>query len=129
MIFSNCSFLLKLKVFLKNMRNLKIKLINMLVVIAILFLCNFLSGFFWGFFLTLGGNIRVVGFNEISFDPLITIAYMILYYFITLFYQPNSKAQYYLFLFTLFLSFTVNFIQGAIYLVFLYMFLRFAKLI
>jgi hypothetical protein len=79
--------------------------------------------------LAIGGNIQSVGFNKLAFDPMITIAYMMLYYFITLFYQPPAKAQFYLFLFTLFLSFTVSFIQGAIFLVVLYFFLRKARII
>ncbi|MDH7476320.1 MAG: hypothetical protein QHH09_02505 [Microgenomates group bacterium] len=97
---------------------------KILVILLILVLANLLSSFFWGFLLTMGGNIEVIGFNSISFDPLITIAYMILFYFLSIFYQPVPKAQFYLFLFTLFLSFTVNFIQGSIYLVLIYIFLR-----
>ncbi len=85
-----------------------------------LFVANFISQFFLGFLTGIGGNIKIVGLSSIAFDPLITIAYILLYYFITLFYQPQPKNQYYLFLFTLFLSFTVNFIQGSVLLVALY---------
>ncbi len=76
----------------------------------------------------IGGNIRFIG-GRFSFDPLITIAYMSVYYFITLFYQPSPKAQFYLFLFVLILSFTITFIQGSILLVFLYALLRKLKII
>lgn len=106
------------------MNNLGSLLKKIILIFVILFIANFIASFFFGILLTIGGNIESVGFNKLAFDPMITIAYMILYYFITLFYQPVPKAQFYLFLFTLFLSFTVSFIQGAIYLVVLYFLLR-----
>lgn len=100
------------------------KIKNLTLILIILFVANLISSFFLGMLLTIGGNVKVIGFNKLAFDPMITIAYMILYYFITLFYQPASRAQFYLFLFVLFLSFTVSFMQGALYLVVLYFLLR-----
>lgn len=102
---------------------------KIILLFVILLVANIVSSFFLGMLLTIGGNIQAVGFNKLAFDPMITIAYMMLYYFITLFFQPSARAQLYLFLFTLFLSFTVSFIQGALYLVVLYFLLRKAKII
>lgn len=93
-------------------------------IIAVLFVGNIIASFLFGVLLTLGGNIQSVGFNKLAFDPVITIAYMMLYYFVTLFFQPPPKAQFYLFLLTLFLSFTVSFLQGSIYLVVIYYLLK-----
>lgn len=103
---------------------------GILIFVALL-VANVLSSFVFGIIVTIGGNIeRVgVGLTNLNFDPMITIAYMILYYFVTLFHQPSGRAQYYLFLFTLMLSFTVPFMQGALYLVFLYFILRKARVI
>lgn len=106
------------------MRDLGSVIKKLVLIFIVLFVANLIASFFFGMLLTIGGNIQSVGFNKLAFDPMITIAYMILYYFITLFYQPHSKAQFYLFLFVLFLSFTVSFMQGAIYMVVLYFLLR-----
>jgi hypothetical protein len=101
--------------------------------IAIIVLCLFLAGlvaaFFQGFLGNIGGNITLIGFGKLSFDPLITIAYLLLNFFINLFYQPESKTQYSLFLLTVFLSFTKEFIQGSIILISFYFFLRKFKII
>lgn len=98
------------------------------LIIITLLIANIISAFLLGMLTMIGGNITFVGLNKISFDPLITIAYFILYYFINSFYQSGGKSQLYLFLFTLFLSFTVNFIQGAIFLVVVYFLLNKFKL-
>jgi len=84
------------------------------------YLAQFISQFAFGFLTGVGGNIKIVGLSNVAFDPLITIAYIVMYYFITLFYQPHHKVQYLLFLLTLLLSFTVNFIQGSVFLVAFY---------
>ncbi len=85
--------------------------------------------FFYGTFLGLGGNVQVIGLNRIAFDPLISIAYMMLYYFLLMFEQPSKNSQILLFLLTLFLSFTANFIQGSVFLVVLFFLLKKLKLI
>jgi len=99
-----------------------------LIVVSLL-IANIVSAFLLGMLMMIGGNISIVGLNEVNFDPLITIAYILLYYFINSFYQSAGKSQLYLFLFTLFLSFTVNFIQGAIFLVVIYFLLNKFRLI
>lgn len=100
-----------------------------LLVLVVLLTANIVSSFIFGMLLAIGGNIQIVGINKLAFDPLITIAYMMLYYFMTLFFDPAARIQLYIFLFTLFLSFTVNFIQGAIFLVVLFFLLRKFELI
>ncbi len=96
-------------------------------LVLLLILANLASTFLFSFLSVFGGNIQVIGLNQVAFDPLITMAYMMLFYFITLYFQP--KHQLALFLFTLFLSFTVNFIQGSIFLVVFYFLLRKFKLV
>lgn len=102
---------------------------NILIIIVCLIAANLISAFLLGIFMTIGGNIQVIGINELNFDPLITIAYMMLYYFLNSFYQPSGRGKYLLFIFTLFLSFTVGFLQGSIFLVFVYLFLKKLKVI
>lgn len=97
-------------------------------ILLFLFLANVGSAFFIGFLSSLGGSFSSIGLSQLNFDPLITIAYVMLYYFLTLFYQPDTSSQYKLFLFTLFLSFTVSFMQGAIFLVLFYFLLRKARI-
>jgi len=109
------------------------KAVLMVKKIAIILLCfllaSFVAAFFQGFLMSIGGNITLVGFNKLSFDPLITIAYIMLYFFVNYFYQPAQKDQYYLFLLTVFLSFTKDFIQGSVIIISLYFFLRKFKVI
>jgi hypothetical protein len=109
------------------------KIISTVKKIALIVLCLFLASlvgaFFQGFLGNIGGNITLIGFNKLSFDPLITIAYLLLNFFISAYYQPSSKTLYYLLLLTVFLSFTKDFIQGSIILISLYFFLRKFKII
>ena len=102
---------------------------KIVLIVLSLLIANIISAFLLGIMIMIGGNINVVGLNEMNFDPMITIAYILLYYFINNFFQSEGKSQLYLFLFTLFLSFTVNFIQGAIFLVVVYFLLNKLKLI
>ena len=86
-----------------NRFNIKMKTIKKIVVTFILlFVATLIASFIFGIMLTISNNIQSVGLNQFSFDPMITIAYMILFYFATLFFQPDTNAQFYLFLFTLF---------------------------
>lgn len=110
-----------------NLKNITSNALGLVLVLVCLMLANLFSNFFLGFLTAMGGNISIGGFNKIEFDPLITIAYMMLFYFMTIYFQP--KHQLALFLFTLFLSFTVNFIQGSIFLVVFYFLLRKFKLV
>lgn len=104
---------------------------NIILIFVALLISTFVSSFALGILLTIGGNIQVVGagLNNLAFDPMITIAYMLLFYFVTLFFQPKAKSQLFLFIFTLFLSFTVTFIQGSVYLLTFYFLLRKANII
>ena len=90
------------------------------LILLVLVLAGFLSAFLGGAISVLGGNVELVGLSSITFDPLLTIAYLLLYHFLTKFYEVAGKAAYWLFIFTVFLSFTVNFIQGAILMILFY---------
>jgi hypothetical protein len=79
------------------------------------------------FLVGLGGNIEVVGFTQLAFDPLITIAYMVLHYFLTRYFRIAQKLP--LFIFVLVMSFTTNFIQGSLFLVFFFALLRVFKIV
>jgi len=109
------------------------KLFKLISLILIFLLANILGALLIGFLATttagMGGNIAMTGFKKLLFDPIITIAYLMVFYFLTLFYQPSSKNQHKLFIFTLLLSFTLNFTQGSLLLVFLYFLLRKARFI
>jgi len=97
--------------------NILRKVGRIILFIAILFVANFGAMFFIGLLTGITANtttnVIFSGLDKVSFDPLITIAYFFVYYFLTLFFQPNTQHQYYLFLLTLFISFTVNFVQGS----------------
>lgn len=93
--------------------------LKFLLIVVLFLLTNFVASFLAGILMLSGGNISVIGLNQISFDPALTIAYIILYYFLSHFYDLSPKTMYWMFLFTLFLSFTVNFIQGSLVLVIL----------
>lgn len=111
------------------LRNIAKHFKKIILFVVVFIVANLVAAFLLGMVTALGTNIQVVGLNGLSFDPLITIAYMLLFYFTTLFYQPSSRAQYYLFLYSLFLSFTVPFIQGALFLEVFYFLLRKLKII
>lgn len=65
----------------------------------------------------------------VIFDSQITIAYLLMYYSLSHFYKFSEKQTYFLFVATLLLSFTTNFIQGSITLLILPPLLRKLKLI
>jgi hypothetical protein len=106
---------------------------RIILFVVILFTANFGAMFFMGLLTGISANattnVVFSGMDKVSFDPLITIAYFLVYYFLTLFFQPNTQHQYYLFLLTLFISFTVNFVQGSFLLICLFWLLRKARFI
>jgi len=65
-----------------------------------------------GFISAFSNNIQTSSF-AIIFDSQITIAYLLVYYSLASFYKMSSSQNYVLFVVTLLLSFTTNFIQGA----------------
>jgi hypothetical protein len=105
------------------------KIKNVGFVLLSLVVAYIASAFLAGVFTALGGNIEFAGLTGISFDPLITIAYLILYHYLSFFFKLTRKISFSFFLFALFLSFTLNFIQGAILLILLLFFLEKAKVL
>lgn len=73
-------------------------------------------------------NIIIAGFAN-SFDPLITIAYILVFYSVSFYYSLSKKQAYYYLLLALLLSFTINFVEGSLVLVFLAPILRKLNLI
>lgn len=71
-----------------------------------------------GFISAFSNNIETSSFNLI-FDSQITIAYLLMYYSISHFNKFSENQNYVLFVLTLLLSFTTNFIQGALTLLIL----------
>lgn len=97
-------------------------------IIAITALLGFLSLFFSGFLSSFSANI-VSTDDTIFFDPLITLTYLILFYFLNHFYAFTNKQRGYYFILTLLLSYTINFVEGSIFLLILFPVLKKFKLI
>ena len=66
-----------------------------------------------GFISAFSNNIETSTFS-IIFDSQITIAYLLMYYSLSHFNKFSENQNYWLFVITLLLSFTTNFIQGAL---------------
>lgn len=66
-----------------------------------------------GFISAFSNNIETSTFS-IIFDSQITIAYILVYYSLASFYKMSTSQNYVLFIITLLMSFTTNFIQGAL---------------
>lgn len=71
-----------------------------------------------GFISAFSTNIETSTFSLI-FDSQITIAYLLMYYSLSHFNKFSENQNYVMFVITLLLSFTTNFIQGAITLLIL----------
>lgn len=73
-------------------------------------------------------NIRLSGVN-VLFDPLITVAYLAVFFSVSHYYSLTKKQAYIYLLLSLLLSFTINFVEGSFVLVLLAPTLRKFKLI
>jgi len=93
-------------------------ILKTIAIIATAIGVSFLSAVLAGVVMALGGNVTVANL-DIIFDPQITIAYILTFYFLSHFYDLPRRQMYNFFLLSLFLSFAVNYIQGAILLVIL----------
>jgi hypothetical protein len=71
-----------------------------------------------GFISALSNNVETSTFSLI-FDSQITIAYLLMYYMLIKFYKLTDRQNYLFFVSALLLSFTTNFIQGALTLLIL----------
>ncbi len=99
-----------------------------LLTIVIAVLVGLLAAVLSGILVAISGNAQISGV-QVVFDPQITLAYVIVGYFVGYFNELSKKVQGNLFLLALFLSFTVNFIQGALTLVLLPPVLKKLKLV
>jgi hypothetical protein len=105
---------------------LKAKIWTVVKMVVFFLISNMIAAFMLGLVSGIanvaGGNIVFTGVREVNFNPLITIAYLMIFYFLLMFHKPQADKQYGLFLLTLFVSFTVNFLQGSILLVIFFYF-------
>lgn len=102
-----------------------LRLLGVLAITSILaFTAFFLSGFLSG----LSANITTQ--NGVTyFDPLITVAYLAVFYCLTFLYSFTTKQRLYYFFLAITLSYTINFVEGSTLLLVLFPTLRFLKLI
>ncbi|HBD02332.1 MAG: hypothetical protein UX38_C0003G0052 [Microgenomates group bacterium GW2011_GWC1_46_16] len=91
---------------------------RILAIIALAILLNLAAAVIAGFISAFSGNIDINSLT-LSFDPQITIAYLLVYYSFVHFYKITSRQSYFYLLFTLLLSFTTSFIQGSITMILL----------
>ena len=89
-----------------------------IVILLIFALVIYISAVISGIISALSSNVTITALSVV-FDPQITIAYILTYYFLSHFYDMPRGQMYTFFILTLFLSFTVPFIQGAITLMLL----------
>lgn len=108
-----------------NRLKLTLKVLAILVLFVLIYLG---SAVLTGFISAFSNNIESGTFN-IIFDSQITIAYLLMYYSLSQFNQFSKRQNYHFFVVTLLLSFTTNFIQGALTLLILPPLLKKLKLI
>lgn len=104
------------------------KLVKPLGIITVFFLLYILTIIISTLLSSFSENVSVSGIST-SFDPLITIAYILVFYSVSHYYSLTKSQAYYYLLLSLFLSFTINFVEGSLVLVFLAPVLRKFKLI
>lgn len=92
-----------------------LKVLGVLILFVLVYLGSAVAT---GFISAFSNNIETSSFN-IIFDSQITIAYLLMYYSLSHFNKFSEGQNYVLFVATLLLSFTTNFIQGAITLLIL----------
>jgi len=102
-----------------------LKFLAVLVLFALIYLS---AAVLTGFISAFSNNIETSTF-AIIFDSQITIAYLLMYYSLSHFNKLTENQNYVLFVLTLLLSFTTNFIQGAFTLLILPPLLKKLKLI
>ena len=91
-------------------------------------LSGFLAIFGFGIISALSTNIAVSG-TILQFDPNITIAYLILAYLLSFYYQLNRAQGYKYIILALILSYTTTFLQGSLFLVILVPIMKWLKLV
>lgn len=98
---------------------------KLFVFLLALALSIFLASFFTGFLSALSANIQLSGVTgTLSFDPLITIAYIITYHYAAHFFSLAKPTSFKFFLLTLLLSFTTSFVPGSLFLLFFMFFIK-----
>ncbi len=101
------------------------KLLGILIVFVLVYVLAIIFSNILG---RISENIRLSGVN-VLFDPLITVAYLAVFFSVSHYYSLTKKQAYLYLLLSLFLSFTINFVEGSFVLVLLAPTLRKFKLI
>lgn len=70
-----------------------------------------------GVLTSLSANVIITNL-EVYFDPQITIAYMLVAYFLSHYFSLTGRQSFWTFITALFLSYTTIFMQGSIFLIF-----------
>lgn len=109
----------------KPKRKINLKPLFIILTAFALYILTIVLGTFIASF---SENIDQLNFTT-TFDPIITIAYILVFYSVSFYYSLTKKQAYNYLLLALFLSFTINFVEGAMILVFLAPLLRKLKLI
>lgn len=109
----------------KPKRKINLKPVFIVLTAIILYILTIVLGTFIASF---SENIDQLNLTT-TFDPIITIAYILVFYSVSFYYSLTKKQAYNYLLLALFLSFTINFVEGAMVLVFLAPLLRKLKLI
>ena len=109
----------------KPKRKINLKPVFIVLTAIILYILTIVLGTFIASF---SENIDQLNLTT-TFDPIITIAYILVFYSVSFYYSLTKKQAYNYLLLALFLSFTINFVEGAMILVFLAPLLRKLKLI
>ena len=112
----------------KTKTGVGVKIGRFVLTVVVTLLVGLLAIVLSGILTGMSANVQVAGV-QIIFDPQITLAYLILSYLVGYFNSLTKRQNYYLFLFALLLSYTVNFLQGSIMLVLLAPILKKLKLI
>jgi len=97
-------------------------------IILVIVLLNLAAAVIAGFISAFSSNIDVNSLS-LTFDPQITIAYILVYYSFVHFYKLTPRQSYFYLILALILSFTTNFIQGSITMIVLPPILKKFKLI
>ncbi len=109
----------------KIKKGLNLKPVFIIFVTFILYIVTIVIGSLLSNF---SENIEQIGIAT-SFNPIITIAYILVFYCVSHYYSLTRSQAYNYLLLTLFLSFTINFVEGCMILVFLAPILHKLKLI
>lgn len=101
---------------------------NVLIILVLFIIANALTSVITMILARISYNIKVVDL-KLVFDPLITVAYLAVYYVLNSIYQPRQESLNGLFVMTMIFSFSMIFFKGAVLMYVMYFLLRKTRLI